>query len=143
MTFNQVAVDFIIANAVDRFNFQYGKDFKYSDFRIFSVNPEENCDRGYELYTSLPFDNVRLRVYLIFGSDVHINYRLETDTSFSYNELGDEVFTTLFGVDKNLQDGIGYFPWIDYADVVPVGTLSTEDYIPLLTESGMFLTIEG
>ena len=137
-----VEIDYLIQTAVDRFNFQYGEQLLYDEMRIFSIPPESNSDLGYELFTIRQDDYVRLRLFILLGQICDISYRLETDATFIYNGLGDEVFCTIHGIDAEVIRVNNFkFEWLTLEEQVPFGTLSTETLIPLITEDGRYLLI--
>ena len=139
-----IEIDYLIQTAVDRFNFQYGEHLTYDEMRIFSISPEENSDLGYELFTIRQDDYVRLRLFILLGQVCDTPYRLETDNTFIYDGLGDEVFCTIHGIDAVTMAAEGFkFPWLTLEAQVPFNTLSTEDFIPLITEDGLYLLAEG
>ena len=137
-------VDYLVRTAVDRFNLQYGERLSYDQMRIFSIPPEANSDLGYELFTIRQDDYVRLRLFILLGQVCDTDYRLETDNTFIYDGLGDEVFCTIHGIDRVTLTAEGWkFPWLTLEEQIPLFALATEDYIPLITEDGHYLLTEG
>ena len=137
-------VDYLVRTAVDRFNLQYGERLAYDQMRIFSIPPEANSDLGYELFTIRQDDYVRLRLFILLGQVCDTPYRLETDDTFIYEGLGDEVFCTIHGIDAVTMAAEGFkFPWLTLEDQIPFSALATEDFIPLITEDGRYLMIDG
>ena len=136
---------FLIKLAIDKYNSQFGTNIGYDAVRIRSIEPNANTDLGYELVTNVLTDNLRLRVYFIYGTaDILYDYRVEVDRSFYQDRLGDEIFVTLGTINTEyLTSGTFKFHWISVDDSVPSNAILSEIGSPIITEDGIYLVMEA
>jgi len=135
---------FLIAMAVDKYNYQYSKSFQYGLFDIKRIPNNQNSSFAFEVFASVMNLDLRLRIYLeIRAIDGLSDYRLEVDSSDHTGELGDEVFVAFGSVDSYyIQNHIYNFntPLIDY-----LGTdlLITEYEEIFAYEDGTYILLES
>lgn len=135
--------EFLIKLAVDRYNLQYGKNFNYEDFDIFSILPSYSFDLGYEVYTMFDADNVRLRIYFRFSTVTNLTaYRVEVDLTYKVDILGDEVIVSIGEIDRWYKDSGQYtFGWlIPDPSRRPILLLENKDWF--LLEDNNYINLE-
>lgn len=135
--------DYLIQQAIDQFNSQYGHKFTTDQFDIKSLPRRVNFDRSYEVYSTRFDDFLRMHMHLTFGDADGLNpFRLETDRTQSVNALGDEVYVAVGTVAKYHKDsGEFKFSYIGTDDSrLPI--ILGEDGTGLLLEDGGFVLLE-
>ena len=134
---------FLIQQAVNTFNGQFGKQFTVEDFDIFSLPTHVHFDLSYEVYSVRFDDFLRLHMHLIFDKVDELKaYRLETDNTHTVGALGDEVFVTTGKVDSYYRDSGQYrfHPIVTSDAALPV--ILDETGFGILAESGDFILEE-
>ena len=95
---------FLANMAVSAFNDQYNQTLDPANFTIKSLLPNYGCDYGYEFESKT--DILRLRMYFNLGDlDFFLPYRLEVDTTYRPDMLGDEVYVMLGTVQRYYKEG--------------------------------------
>lgn len=114
MAQNLTEREFLKKLAVDMFNAQYRKSVDWTTCGVRSILPTYGTTHGYEIETVRSSDFVRMRMYFnLAGLTDFSPYRIEVDSTYINDELGDEVYVTMGKVDPMwVEDGIYRFRWL-------------------------------
>lgn len=137
---------FIIELAVNAFNVQFKKNFKYSDFDVVSIPPNTNSTCGFEVHTTRFDDNFRLRLYTTLGVISHVGkYALKEDKD-NYPGSGDELFVADAMLDNEFlylnNNQIRQSSCSIAQDLSKLLILLQEDSSALLLEDGNYILLE-
>lgn len=135
--------DYLIQQAVDKFNSQFGHKFTVDMFDIKSLPVRVNFDRSYEVYSTRFDDYLRMHMHLSFGDNDGIGpFRLETDKTQVVGALGDEIYTSVGTIAKyHLTSGEMKFHYMG-TDESRLPIILGEDGTGLLQEDGNYILLE-
>lgn len=138
-----IEYDYIIQQAVNNFNQQFGKSFDPSTFAIEVIEKRADGNFAFEVYTLRSDDQLRLRLYYtITDTDSVGKYRLETRTPHSLIPESIEVYSALATLDNfhlenrtfNLEPFLSSPSQVDFL-IQPINQ-------PFLLENGSFIELE-
>lgn len=137
--------EFIIRHIVNSFNFQYKRNIKPKDCKIFGIMPNTQYFKlGYEVVTLYQGVNLRLRFHAnIRMHDICNPFKLETEGIASYGLLGDEVYVANGSFSSRwVSEKVYTFLQYPAKSISNIGFVIEESNVVLITEEGLSLIPE-
>lgn len=138
-----IEYDYIIQQAVNNFNQQFGKSFDPATFAIEAIEKRADGNFAFEVYTLRSDDQLRLRLYYTIGDGDWVGkYRLETRNPHNLVAESIEVYSALASLDNfhlenstfSLEPFLSAPSQVDFL-IQPINQ-------PYLLENGSFIELE-